>query len=133
MGKYNDLLLEYMQRKNAIVKKHSGLVLTRKRDLAELRTWSEQMCSTALRRLSITSDSLLCPWCIVTDLDCVTCNYGKRNGICNDVYTKPQPRYRKIRIRLLEPTRIYELPGMFDLVTEIRYLYYKMCKIENTQ
>jgi len=139
MGKYNDLLLEYMQRKNTIVKKHTGLVLTRKLDMAELRTWSEQMCSIALHGLSLAKDSTLCPWCIVNRMDCTICGYGKRNGICDNISGTPQPRYRKINTRLLKQSYMWyiksirRLPGMSCLVAEIQYLYYKIRETENTQ
>lgn len=120
MGKYNDLLIEFMKKKNALVKKSTGLVLTRVCDIAEILSWPDHQCKSALHSMYIdgNEDSCICPWCI-TSPGCCSCEYGYRNGICSHI----KSRYRKIINRLWDRSiaGIIKIPGMISMYEKMKF------------
>lgn len=126
MGKYNDLLIEFMKKKNALVKKHTGLVLTTAQDINELYTWPDYKCRMALSHITyndVNMDSKLCPWCRV-EVYCDTCKYGLRHKICaheNSKYTKIIKRVRNKGIPFIGkiPGMIVEYAKMKTKLTEL--------------
>lgn len=124
MGKYNDMLIEFMTEKNRIVKRITGLLIATKPDMDELRSWSEDACRAALSSIAgypFYSDGKACPWCAV--VGCGDCGYAKRNGECNNNYCNCNSRYDRITKRIRERTDsayVNQLIGMGELLLSIQ-------------
>jgi hypothetical protein len=127
MSKYKTMLLEYVHEKNRIIRKHTGLLLTTSRDLAEIEhEWSEEDCKRVLSKLSTTNDSGCCPWCIL--FPCYECKYGERNGRCKDTKSS-----RYIRITERCGRSILSLTEVKNLVqnTRIKFLDSIVTKVKH--
>jgi hypothetical protein len=113
-GYYKKKLLEFMEEKNKIIKKHTNLVVFTAEDFAEIRDlWSEGDCRFVIKNLYYDKDYACCPWCLVHA--CPWCLYNKRNGDCVE---SPNSRYKRIlaSARIETYYDIVSLPGMHDLV-----------------
>ena len=113
MGKYNKLLVEFMVKKNRIIKRLTGLLITTKSDMDELRAWPEDTCKYILSNLGDRGRQC-CPWCFMNS--CASCSYGKRNGQCSD-WTS---RYRKLWDRNRARTEREQFPGVKELVSDTK-------------
>jgi hypothetical protein len=109
--KWNTLLIKYMKEKNVIIRKYSGLVLTRYADMQELLKWDESRCKKALVGIFCgVGIPSTCPWCYTAD-NCECCGYGKRNGRCT---TEQGSRYS--RITRAAGIAVLEMPEMLTLL-----------------
>jgi hypothetical protein len=77
-----------MRKKNAIIRKHTRLLIATKADMEELESWSESEYGFIAGCISFSPTSM-CPWCIKERKKytepCSECGYGKRHGKCIDI------------------------------------------------
>ena len=89
-------VIRFMVLKNVLLTQNmieigkTPIKLTRKDDLMNLYIWSEETLSNIKKSIvesledDKVSDSTICPWCILTNENCVECSYGARNGHCDE-------------------------------------------------
>ena len=88
-------LVKFVELKNKVVKKVTGINYANRDDIAEIKEWGEKKCEAvygAIELSILTTDISnfaigACPWCIsIPCFDygtaCEKCGYGERNGIC---------------------------------------------------
>lgn len=114
MGKYKELMLEYMEKKNKIIQRKTGLKIALKADMDELRGWTEHMCRRFIVNLAYTNDAWGCPWCLRETKGCADCGYGLRNGVCQE----RESRYNRILNRIANDGLIVSLPEIAQLISD---------------
>lgn len=104
-------IIIFMEEKNKIIKRKSGIVYMTKRDIKVIEKWLDEDCKVIWEKLlenledllnslyDYDFDSDMCPFCIYHNNNCNECSYGKNNGIC---YSRSiDNRYGKIKKRLI--------------------------------
>lgn len=115
MSKYTELLLDFMQKKNEIIRKHTQMDIFTPEDFEEVKSWRVKLCILALDKLNHRSNDINnCPWCLVTS-GCYSCGYGKRHGDCGSRLS----RYRRVKC-ILPYTDFTDMPGMSELVDDTK-------------
>jgi hypothetical protein len=82
------LLIQYLTRKNKIIKGLTGLDLISPKDINEIEEWSLEKVVKSLDKIGGGTDLDNCPWCThynrsdKEDRSCNGCGYGLRNGRC---------------------------------------------------
>jgi hypothetical protein len=114
---YKEIIINFMLKKDAIIKKHTGIDLVDQNDLDELTSWTETTHTTIALNFSWIPSGM-CPWCIINKYvasvsDCEECGYGKRHGICGSRYSRFD---RIIDSIALSHGSLYDLPGMTNLI-----------------
>jgi hypothetical protein len=114
---YKEIIINFMLKKDAIIKEHTGMDLIDQDDIDELTSWAEYTHTTIALKLSWTPSGM-CPWCIVNKYadsvpDCKECGYGKRNGICDNADSRFDRIIDSISLRY---GSLYDLPGMTNLI-----------------
>lgn len=94
MVTYKEKILNLVLAKNKLIKKLTQSDYINMEDINEIRfIWSESDCKRVWEAMSnekiITiMDSTTCPWCHYNDfMECDTCGYGERHGICGTINT----------------------------------------------
>ena len=94
----NEWIVKFMTIKNKIIAQDmkKPMVLTTEYDLEEIMQWGTSIAKGVKNHIkeylkySTTTDSHICPWCIINIVfemgDCESCRYAKRNGKCNYIY-----------------------------------------------
>ena len=79
-------IIAYMKAKRLKLFKITGINLYERADYNEIRKVNDKECKEVWEELSkkYDSDVGLCPQCILNDLRCGKCGYGKRHGICTE-------------------------------------------------
>jgi hypothetical protein len=114
---YKEIIINFMLKKDAIIKKHTGRNLVDQEDLDELTSWTENTYTTIALKFGWIPSGM-CPWCIVNKYvdsvpDCKECGYGKRHGICDSEYSRFDSIIDSIA---LSHGSLYALPGMTSLI-----------------
>lgn len=119
MRTYNSILIEFMHKKDMLVRESTGVRLMSTLDYIEIaETWTEEVCKDVLSRLNTSYDTWICPWCIAFDRDCSICQYAQRHGLCykhNSTYGAATLGFTK---------RLCSVPGMRSLVRKTKAAYW---------
>jgi len=122
---YKQIILDFMREKNAIIHKHTRLLIATKPDMDELKSWPESEHEFIAGCIEL-SPSGMCPWCIKESKyhikTCSKCSYGKRHGKCVDI----KSRWKRIVHKLAQKNlTTMEIPELTRLVTITREKIYK--------
>ena len=77
---YREAVLEFIRRKNEVLDGEYIPGYTPE----ELWPFGEEESEKVVRVLSHASDVSLCPWCLLSSVDCNNCKYGETFGSCLD-------------------------------------------------
>jgi len=87
-------LVHFLELKSDIIEIATGLIYASEEDIAEIRSWREEMCEKVVKELrrnenKTPNDATLCPWCLEDYLSdfsknhCEGCEYAMRHGQCD--------------------------------------------------
>ena len=122
MRTYSSILIEFMHKKDMLVREYTGVRLMSDLDYIEIAEWTEEVCKDVLSQLGTASDHWMCPWCITHERDCDICEYAKRHGACSS-----SPLYANTYgdiIHKLNCIGICQIPGMRSLVRKTKATYW---------
>ena len=90
---HQDKLIKFVKLKNEVIENETGIKYIKDADIENVKTWDETECKFVYEELLYNINNLhkhgltryTCIWCIIKDIDCCDCNYGKINGMCNEL------------------------------------------------
>jgi hypothetical protein len=126
---FKTLMFTYLQAKNELIFRSTGIHLINVDDMEEVFSWSEGFCEHFFKCMGSDispNDKMLCPWCVM-HLDVGfrhiyakpndVCMYGKRHGFCSQQCgNSSNSTYGRIQD---EAGSIRDIDGMREL-----YYYY---------
>ncbi len=94
-----DKLLRFLQLKQDIIKKRFKINYMLKADFDEVKSWDELDCEITVSNIAEDheTDEETCAWCIIEEMKCSNCGYGKRNKICTE---DDSARYDRIQRKM---------------------------------
>jgi len=91
---YKEKIIKFMQEKNKIIKKHTGIIYFNEKDKNDILSWSEKDCKNIYLKIldHVTQKYVfgmgwvVCPYCIKylspDKFNCHRCEYAKNHGEC---------------------------------------------------
>jgi len=116
---YNDLLVEFMAKKNEIIETFTGVKIFTAGDFCEARSWNEEVCKNILDLLSSNRDRESCPWCLISR-SCGECTYGARHLQCGNTGSLYNVIIDRIKNRSKDKYSINALVEIGNLIGETK-------------